>query len=252
MSHQVRTERAGLRSYAAALTQGQEEERAGLARELHDETVQTLIALEHRVHLLRRAIALDSEVASQKVTEQAEITASAIQDLRRVIHNLRPLYLDDLGWMPAVRALVEDLKRNPHLEVILDIQGPESRLEPAIELALYRIAQEALRNVARHSQAKTAHVSLHSGARGSAITIEDDGQGFIVPARFEELAQRGHFGLMGMMERAERVGARFHVKLILEKGTTIKITICKEKTLAEKDTHRYTAGETLAALENGE
>ena len=130
MAGRLQAAQAGMRSYAATLTRGQEEERARLARELHDETVQTLIALEHRAHMLRRALERDPAAAAGKADELTEMAAGAVQEVRRVIRALRPLFLDDLGWLPAVQALVDDLNRSGSMTAALHVERPPSPAGP--------------------------------------------------------------------------------------------------------------------------
>ena len=225
MAEQIRAAQAGMRSYAAALTMGQEDERARLARELHDETVQTLIALEHRVHMLRRAIDQDPETVARRVNELTEMASGAVTEVRRVIRALRPLYLDDLGWLPAVQALVDDLEKSGKLTATFQINGQGRRLEPITELALYRIAQEALNNVVRHSDAEHAGVQVKITQDSVTLTISDDGRGFTPPSRPEELASAGHFGLMGIQERTQLVGARLQIESAPGQGTKIVVTL---------------------------
>lgn len=225
MAEQLREAQAGMRSYAAALTRGQEEERARLARELHDETVQTLIALEHRVHMLRKAISRNPEEAAHKAGELAQMVAGAEQEVRRLIRALRPLYLDDLGWIPALRGLVDDLNGTDNLRATLQVSGDEQRLGPAAELALFRIAQEAILNVARHSGGTEVTVRVTFGSDAVTLSIRDDGRGFSPPTRVEELASAGHFGLMGIQERAQLVGARLQIDSAPGEGTHLQVNL---------------------------
>ena len=214
-----------MRSYAATLTRGQEEERARLARELHDETVQTLIALEHRAHMLRRALERDPAAAAGKADELTEMAAGAVQEVRRVIRALRPLFLDDLGWLPAVQALVDDLNRSGSMTAALHVSGPPRRLDPAVELTLYRITQEALGNAARHSNAQQVQVAVQFTDGALELAVRDDGQGFAPPSRADELASAGHFGLVGMVERAQLVGASLQIESTPGRGTRIQVTL---------------------------
>ncbi len=229
MAAQLQAAQTGIRNYAAAVTQGQENERARLARELHDETVQNLIALEHQSHMLRRAIDRDSEAAARKADELAVLAAAAVRKVRRTIRALRPLYLDDLGWLPAVRALVDDLNKSGKVKASLTIAGVERRLDPAVDLALYRIAQEALSNVARHSGADRVDVRVETTDNLVTLTISDDGRGFVPSVRPSELAQAGHFGLMGMHERAQLVGAQLSIQSEPGKGARIEITLPEQE-----------------------
>jgi signal transduction histidine kinase len=230
MVRQLQAAQEGMRSYATALTLGQEDERNRLARELHDETVQTLIALEHQVHLLRKLIERDSAAAVTKAGELAEMANDAVREVRRIIRALRPLYLDDLGWLPAIQALVDDVNRGDQLLATFQLSGSKRRLEPAAELALFRTTQEALSNVVRHSGAQRAWVRVEIDEDAATLTVRDDGQGFAPPTRIEELASAGHFGLMGIQERAQLIGAQLAIESEPGKGTTISVTLPSRRT----------------------
>jgi signal transduction histidine kinase len=196
MAAQLQAAQTGIRNYAAAVTQGQENERARLARELHDETVQNLIALEHQSHMLRRAIDRDRVAAARKADELA---------------------------------VVDDLNKSGKVKASLTIAGVERRLDPAVDLTLYRIAQEALSNVARHSGADRVDVRVETTENLVTLTISDDGRGFVPSAQPSELAQAGHFGLMGMHERAQLVGAQLSIQSEPGKGARIEITLPEQE-----------------------
>jgi signal transduction histidine kinase len=222
MAGQLWAAQAGMRNYAAALLQGQEEERARLARELHDETVQTLIALEHRIHMARRALGRDPSTVEGRLEELSRMATESVTEVRRVVRALRPLYLEDLGWLAAVRALVEELDKRDDLRATFSLLGPEQRLDPLRELALYRIVQEALNNAERHSHADKVDVRVTAGHE-LRLVVEDNGVGFRPPERPEELASAGHFGLVGIHERAQIIGA--HLKLDSGPGLGTRVVV---------------------------
>jgi signal transduction histidine kinase len=228
MASQLRAAQAGMRSYAAALLQGQEEERARLARELHDETVQTLIALEHRIHMVRRALQRDPGTVEGRLEELSQMATDAVLEVRRVVRALRPLYLEDLGWLSALRTLVEELDKRDDLTATFTLLGRERRLDPVQELAFYRIAQEALTNVERHSQADRVDIQVIVGPE-IRLVIADNGVGFRPPQRPEDLASAGHFGLVGMHERAQIIGARLTLESVQGKGTRVEISLPLEE-----------------------
>lgn len=146
MARKVQSAQVGLHDYIGAITSAQEEERLRLARELHDDTIQSVIALKQRVQLAERSVKDKAgKVSLQKLEILAEDT---VQNLRRIIRALRPIYLDDLGLMTALEMLAREIK-SPR--VIFHSTGQERRLDRNIELVLYRIAQEALNNVDRKS-----------------------------------------------------------------------------------------------------
>lgn len=226
MAEQIRRHQSGMRHYIAALAQGQEEERRRLARELHDEMVQSLVAIAQGIRMI--SLDLPSAPGLERVQEHlerlSEMVHRSLQELRRVIHDLRPLYLEELGLVPALEALVQSASRGG-LSIAFEVLGEERRLPAEIELAIYRIAQGALSNVIRHAQARHAQVRLEFGEEGVTLMVEDDGVGFVPPEMPGDLALRGHFGLMGMYERATRLGGHFSIHSRPGHGTRVVVFI---------------------------
>jgi signal transduction histidine kinase len=122
--------------------------------------------------------------------------------LRRIIGDLRPIYLEDLGFVPALEMLVRQTEERHGLPVHLTVHGEVMRLAPDLELAAYRIVQQALANVATHARAGNAWVEITFAADMLTLVVRDDGVGFTPPEQPADLARQGHFGLMGMRERA--------------------------------------------------
>ena len=228
MAQKVRAAQQNLRGYLGAVTAGQEEERRRLARELHDDTIQSLIALNQRGQLAQ--MALDGHPALEQLTEMQAMTAQMIDDLRRLTRDLRPIYLEDLGLVPALDMLVRDTSTILNIPVNFETSGSARRLRPEVELALYRIAQEALNNVAHHAQASHAEVCLDFTQEVITLAVIDDGCGFDVPESPAEMAPAGHFGLLGMQERAELIGAHLSIKSALEWGTSVEVTLEVKRT----------------------
>ncbi len=222
MADQIRRYQRSIQSYAAAITRSQEDERSRLARELHDETVQALIALDQRTQMIERICKRDPQAAAVKLTELRAMTASTIADVRRVIRALRPIYLEDLGLTPALEMLTQSLSERGGLAVTFTVEGEIYRLAPERELALYRIVQEALNNVVKHARAKQVQVKLNY-ADTLQVLIRDDGVGFEMPDRGDALTELGHFGLVGMRERAELIGAQLTIQSTAGHGTTIDL-----------------------------
>ena len=219
MAGQIRRWQIAMQDYIAALTQTQEDERKRLARELHDETVQSLIALSQRVTMLELDLAESvgtaraAEVlptAQQRVTELASMLAHTLAEVRGLIRDLRPIYLEELGLVAAVEMLVQGLRKNG-TNATFEASGEERRLAPEVEMAAYRIAQEGLSNVTRHAAATSASVTLQFIEEGITLAVEDNGTGFQPPEMPSDLAAQGHFGLLGMYERAMRLGGHFSV-----------------------------------------
>ena len=220
MARRLRGAQQGLRDYLGALTQGQEEERHRLARELHDDTIQSLIALNQRLQLARTAA--DPALAEQ-LAGMEKLATDTIADLRALTRDLRPSYLDDLGLVPALGALARQATAELGIPVEFMSSGEPYRLPPPVELAAYRIAQEALRNAGRHARANRAAVALAFAAGRTTLTVSDDGVGFDAE-RVGELALGGHFGLLGARERAEAAGATLAVESAPGRGTRVVMT----------------------------
>lgn len=224
MAEQIRRYQSGMQHYIAAMTQAQEEERLRLARELHDETIQSLVVLAQRIRMLELALppTEEAQAAREHLQALAAMIRQTLQGIRRLIQDLRPLYLEELGLVPALEALVRSIPAQD-LEISLEVEGEERRLSPEVELAVYRIAQAALSNIVRHARARHARLHLAFGPDGVTLTVEDDGQGFEPPELPGDLALRGHFGLTGMYERARRLGGHFSIRSAPGQGTRIVV-----------------------------
>ncbi len=215
MARQVKAAQNAMQNYITAMTHGQEEERMRLARELHDDTIQVLIALQQRIEMVEKALSKDPASATGRIKELRELVGAALNSVRRFVRDLRPTYLSELGLIPALEMLTREA--HAHFEVI----GDEKRLDAERELALYRIVQEALRNIAKHARAQNVSVTLAFDAHEVVATIEDDGVGFVAPTEPTAYARAGHFGLMGMQERAQLFGGNVYVKSEPGKGTKV-------------------------------
>ena len=220
MARRLRGAQQGLRDYLGALTQGQEEERRRLARELHDDTIQSLIALNQRLQLAQTAA---GPPLAEQLAGMEQLATDTIADLRALTRDLRPSYLDDLGLVPALGALARQATAELGIPVEFMSSGEPRRLPPPVELAAYRIAQEALRNIGRHARAARAAVALDFAAGRATLTVSDDGVGFDA-GRVGELALGGHFGLLGARERAEAVGATLAVESAPGQGARVVLS----------------------------
>ena len=223
MSTKVQRAQRGLRGYIGAIVAGQEEERLRLSNELHDETVQSLIVLNQRVQLALLSTQ-DSKAAEELQRLQTTIDAT-IKDLRGIIRALRPPYLEDLGLAASLNMLCQDSVTALKIPVAFKLSGRESRLKPEAELAFYRITQEAMNNIHRHAKATQAAVDLTFLEDQVSLNIRDNGKGFNIPDSPAEFAPAGHYGFLGMHEKAEQIGAKFQVHSAPRRGTEIKVTL---------------------------
>ncbi|HEY8368005.1 MAG TPA: sensor histidine kinase [Thermodesulfobacteriota bacterium] len=213
--------RRRLGEIAARALHAQEEERKRIARELHDETAQALAALLIRLRLARRA---DDPAAREALLEEArrEI-AAAIEGIRRFARGLRPPALDELGLVPAIAAHARSLGDAAGLRVEVEADPVDGLLAPDAELALYRIVQEALSNVARHAGAREARVRVERAAGAVAAIVEDRGRGFRLD---DAVGPEGRgLGLFGMRERAAYVGGRVEIDSAPGAGTRIRVEV---------------------------
>jgi len=199
--------------YAAYAVRTQEEERKRLSLELHDDPVQTLISVCHELDALKNVPARGDALAG--IRDSVEVV---VGKLRGISAALRPPVLDDMGVVPAIRGLLEEINRNGKSIGALSVSGEQRRLPPDTEVALFRIAQEAVRNAASHAEAAHVRVALEFGVREVGLEVEDDGIGFD-PA--QSRAREGHLGLLSMKERAEMNGGRFELSSKLGHGTRV-------------------------------
>jgi len=213
-----------LRFYLRQVTRAQEEERKRIARELHDDTAQELVALSRR---LDRFIS-STKLSAQNINHLEELrkqTDNILDGLRRFSQDLRPSVLDDLGLVPALEWLTSDLSNHFGIAIGMGLLGSTQRLPPETELVLFRIAQEALRNVCKHSEASRAWVTLEFGDDRTILTIKDNGKGFKLPERVGDLASTGKLGLAGMQERTQLIGAKLTITSVPGEGTTVTVEV---------------------------
>lgn len=221
MAHRVEAAQKSLHDYIGTITNAQEEERRRLARELHDETIQSLIALKQRLQLAR--LANQPGGVTSLLSEIESMTEQTIEELRRLTRALRPIYLEDLGLVPALEMLARETGQAAGIPVDFQLQGNIRRLEASAELALYRLAQESLSNVARHAQATQARLLVQFLPHSITLIISDDGKSFIVPKRPSEFASDGHMGILGLYERAEMIGAQLEITSSPGQGSQVKV-----------------------------
>lgn len=223
MARRVGRAQRQLRGYLASVTDAQEKERSRLARDLHDETIQSLVALIRKVQLTR--ISPSGQPAAEQLDDIESMTNQIIDDLRLVARGLRPSPLEELGLAPAIKLLAQETGAAANVAIAFTATGTEQRLSQDTELALYRIAQEALSNIAQHAQASCAEVSLDFQEERLLLKIADDGRGFDVHGTPAEMAPIGHFGLLGMQERAQLIGAHLKVESTPHQGTIVIVTL---------------------------
>jgi two-component system sensor histidine kinase DegS len=214
-----------LRFYLQQVTRAQEEERKRIARELHDDTAQDLVILLRQVDELALAADKLSPPHKKRLEKLRQQAAKIMDGVHRFSQDLRPSVLDDLGLLPALEWLTSDLTEHFGIAVEMKVVGSARRFSPEVELVLFRIAQEALRNVWKHSGAKKARVTLEFGDGKGILTVKDEGKGFKLPEKIDDLTLAGKLGLAGMQERAQLIGGSLKLQSAPGKGTTVTLEV---------------------------
>ncbi len=219
------TDRHGLHHYAQEIVRAQEDERRRIAQELHDVSVQSVILICRRLDTASEAARSNDPAAVIATIAEARLAAEAIVDeLRRFSRDLRPLILEDLGFVPALKRLVSELRQRTQIRTRFEVRGDARRLDPWTELVLFRIGQEALRNAEHHASPTRVSLRLSFEDEVVRLGVLDNGVGFVVPP-LTTLVNAGSLGLLGMQERARRVGGRCQVRSKPGEGTHITAEI---------------------------
>lgn len=219
MGEHIEQAQVGMQQYVAALTDAQEAERERVARELHDDTVQQLIALGQAVERAQRALQRgEHDLANQQLAALRSEITTTVHSLRTIISDLRPPALEDLGLIAALRLFLERNGESPTVHI--HVEGPERRLDPSTEIALFRIVQEAWSNIQRHAQAQQVTLVFRYGSDALEVEMVDDGRGFRTGT---DTGERGTFGLRGMHERALLVGGTLQINSAPGNGTRLHV-----------------------------
>ncbi len=200
------------------IVQAQEDERARIARELHDETAQTLTAFSLHLAALQNHVK-DNLAATYHLQQARTLGDQVARRLQHLVHDLRPAQLDDLGLIPALECLVEDLHYHLGLRTALNVQKASRRIDPTLETVIFRVVQEALTNVVRHAGTDQAEVCLVFGEDEVQLEVRDQGVGFDLE---QKPRSEWSWGLMGMQERVEAVGGTLEVDSAPGRGTRIR------------------------------
>ncbi len=221
----VDTTRARLLALTHRQIELEENQRRQLARELHDMVGQNLTALNINLHFIERQLAPDTlDTVRNRLSDSSQLVEDIVERIRNLMADLRPSILDDLGLPPALRWYAGQFLKRTEIPVYVKTDELETRLPQAIETALFRIAQEALTNVAKHARAQHVEIVLRANPEQVILTIKDDGVGFDFPAMRRDASQRG-VGLVDMRERAEAIGGRLWVECKIGQGTLVQVQV---------------------------
>lgn len=204
----------------------QEEERKRISREIHDGPAQLLANLVLRTEIVERMIAKqDFKMVQDEIIDLKGQVRSSLEEMRKVIFNLRPMALDDLGLIPTLRKYVHDFEEKTKIRTTFETRGKEHRMTSPMEAAIFRLVQEALTNAAKHAFPTYVGVDINYQGEMLRIIVQDNGLGFKVDQLEEKNKEHSHFGLIGMRERVELLEGRMDIESTANQGTKIIIHI---------------------------
>ena len=213
---------AAQESFSRQLIASQERERERIAAELHDSLGQNLLIIKNRAFMGRSKIA-DQTATLAQLDEISAAASLAVEEVREIARNLRPYQLDRLGLTLALEGVVEKIRASSAIDFTADIDPLDGLLSPETEINLYRIVQESINNIVKHSAATSAHIQIKRDGRRMLLRIADDGRGFATEAR-DAVPQNGGFGLAGIRERARILGGTCTINSAPDQGTVIQIS----------------------------
>jgi PAS domain S-box-containing protein len=223
---ELQASQAELRSLMSEHHRVEDNERRRIARELHDELQQVLVAIKMEVAAIERHLAAtEAQTLAPMLDRIDQLATAGVTSTRRIVNDLRPLMLEELGLVPALEALCQQFQARTGIEANVEatsLPGADGPLPERVEICLYRVAQESLTNVAKHSAARRAHIGLAVGSDGTlTMRVHDDGQGFQGDGRHGPQA----FGLKGMRERVRALGGTLHIDSAPGSGATVVVRI---------------------------
>ncbi len=218
------------------ILEAQEDERRRISQDIHDGPAQSMANIVLKSEIVRQVLKSDLEDGLKEMDELKDSVRETLQDIRRIIYDLRPMSFDDLGLEPTLRRYAASYQESTLIKVILRISEKQVDVENIIELAVFRLAQEALNNIRKHSKATKAEIRLDFGTKYLGMKIKDNGKGFDVDAAFEAAKVSGHsFGLVGMKQRVLQLHGEFKCTSNPGEGTELhfKIPISREVMMDE-------------------
>ncbi len=221
---EVRSEERRTRQFARRIVEVEEDQRRRLARELHDEPLQLFLHLARRLEKMASTSGISAPVAAA-LAETRNQALDAATRLRTLARDLRPPALDQLGLVPALTSLVDDMNEHADLSVSFATKGAPRRLIPEVELGAFRIVQESLRNAQRHADASHVRVTLDFGPEELVIVVIDDGRGFDADAHAVNASTTNAMGIVGMRERARLLGGWVTIRAVSGAGTAVEASL---------------------------
>lgn len=211
------------------IIRAQEDERSRVAREIHDGPAQSMANVVLRAEICEKLMTVEPDKVREELHDLKEMVKESLQEVRKIIFNLRPMVLDDLGIVPTLRRFIQELQKRTEMNIeLVVLGGEEERLSSVLEVAIFRIVQEALNNSQKHAKARRCVIRLEMLASRVNISIADDGCGFDTEPVLHG-SERDCFGLLGMRERVELLNGQIRIGSVLGKGTEIYVSIPVKK-----------------------
>ncbi|HHV65510.1 MAG TPA: histidine kinase [Peptococcaceae bacterium] len=208
---------------AFMIIKAQEEERRKVAREIHDGPAQSLANIVLRLEIVEKLLEIDHKKVKKELQELNVLARENLKDIRRIIFDLRPIQLNSEGIVETIRNYIQNYEKNYGIKCELQVKGTERTLNPAIEVALFRMVQEGMTNVAKHAHSATCKVILEFRENSVLGRIIDNGRGFDVKEVLSNLGKQ--FGLIGIKERIEMYSGKFNLTSIPGQGTTFEFEL---------------------------
>ncbi|MCL5036403.1 MAG: sensor histidine kinase [Chloroflexi bacterium] len=212
-------------SLVSKLIQAQEEERKRVAAEIHDGVAQSLVGIKTQLQMIKNRLVDDPSDAMEKVDKLMEITGENIKEVRNIMYNLRPASLDDLGLIASVENLLQRVGRDKDIEIEFITNRNDIRLSPVVEITIFRVVQEAVNNILRHSGSNKAWIRMNFDPSRLRLEIVDDGKGISQEELSARLKESRRFGLQGMRERVQMVEGKFNFITNPGKGSIVDVEI---------------------------
>ncbi|MCJ7605113.1 MAG: sensor histidine kinase [Dehalococcoidales bacterium] len=227
ITEELQLAQENLRFYLQQATRAQEEERKRISHELHDDTIQALVVLSRELDEVLSGDAGMPEAIRLRLEELWHRVDTIAKGVRRLSQDLRPAALDQLGLLPALEWLAANLTEHSGIAATVKVTGQERRLSEETAIAGFRICQEALRNVWRHSEATDVEILIEFEQSKTRLTIRDNGKGFELPEKLGDMARDGKLGLSGMQERAQLVSGTLVMNSHPGQGTSIVLELAE-------------------------
>lgn len=212
--------------FGIKIIEAQEEERLKLSRDIHDGPAQSIASILVKSELCEKLIDIDEDKAKKELKNLRVIARDTLKDIRKIIYDLRPMSLDDLGLIPTLERYIFEFIENAGIDLELKVLGNVQKLEAAIEVAIFRIVQESLSNILKHSKADSGQVTIEYLSQKINVFIKDNGVGFNLDKENRESINKNYgFGLTSIRERIELLDGEFNVETELGEGTCLNMYI---------------------------